>query len=82
MTLVGPRPALPCEVAQYTDHDRKRLGVTPGLTCIWQVSGRAKLPFEDQVRLDIKYINEQSFALDVQILLKTIPAVLSCRGAY
>jgi lipopolysaccharide/colanic/teichoic acid biosynthesis glycosyltransferase len=82
MTLVGPRPALPCEVEQYTEADRKRLAVTPGLTCIWQISGRAALPFSEQVRLDIAYIESQCFLLDLHILARTIPAVLSGRGAY
>jgi lipopolysaccharide/colanic/teichoic acid biosynthesis glycosyltransferase len=82
MTLVGPRPALPCEVEQYSDNDRRRLEVTPGLTCIWQISGRAILPFEEQVRLDVAYIECQSLLLDLQILARTIPAVLSGRGAY
>jgi lipopolysaccharide/colanic/teichoic acid biosynthesis glycosyltransferase len=82
MTLVGPRPALPCEVDQYTEEDRQRLIVTPGLTCLWQISGRANLPFQEQVRLDVQYIREQSLLLDLHILARTIPAVLSGRGAY
>jgi lipopolysaccharide/colanic/teichoic acid biosynthesis glycosyltransferase len=82
MTLVGPRPALPCEVEQYSDSDRRRLEVTPGLTCIWQISGRAILPFHEQVRLDVNYIERQSFLFDLEILARTIPAVLSGRGAY
>ena len=60
----------------------KRLAVTPGLTCIWQISGRAALPFSEQVRLDIAYIESQCFLLDLHILARTIPAVLSGRGAY
>jgi lipopolysaccharide/colanic/teichoic acid biosynthesis glycosyltransferase len=82
MTLVGPRPALPCEVERYTEAERRRLAVTPGLTCIWQVSGRADLPFRDQVQLDIAYIHRQSLLLDLQILARTIPAVVCGRGAY
>jgi lipopolysaccharide/colanic/teichoic acid biosynthesis glycosyltransferase len=82
MTLVGPRPALPSEVEQYTETDRRRLAVTPGLTCLWQISGRATLPFDEQVRLDVLYIEYQSFLLDLQILARTIPSVLSGRGAY
>lgn len=82
MTLVGPRPALPCEVSQYSDSDRERLNVTPGLTCLWQISGRATLPFQEQVRLDVEYIQTRSLLLDLHILARTIPAVLSGRGAY
>jgi lipopolysaccharide/colanic/teichoic acid biosynthesis glycosyltransferase len=68
-------------VAQYTLADRRRLDVTPGLTCIWQVSGRSTLPFPKQVELDIQYIQSQSFWLDIKLLLKTIPAVLLGKGA-
>lgn len=82
MSLVGPRPALVQEVARYTLDDRRRLDATPGLTCIWQVSGRAELPFPEQVRLDIQYIEEQSVLADARLLLQTIPAVISGRGAY
>lgn len=82
MSLVGPRPALPKEVAKYTLADRRRLEVKPGLTCIWQVSGRGDLPFDRQVLLDIRYIESQSLALDLLLLFKTIPAVLIGRGAY
>jgi exopolysaccharide biosynthesis polyprenyl glycosylphosphotransferase len=81
MSLVGPRPAIPAEVAQYTDWQRRRLEVLPGLTCLWQVSGRSELPFEDQVRLDIDYIEKRSLALDLSLLVWTIPAVISGRGA-
>ena len=82
MSLVGPRPPLPSEVAQYTLEDRKRLHVIPGITCIWQVSGRSDIPFKQQVELDKEYIKSQSAWKDFIILLKTIPAVLSGRGAY
>ncbi|MPM54711.1 UDP-glucose:undecaprenyl-phosphate glucose-1-phosphate transferase [bioreactor metagenome] len=82
MSLVGPRPPLPAEVAQYTLEDRKRLHVIPGITCIWQVSGRSDIPFKQQVELDKEYIKSQSAWKDFMILLKTIPAVLSGRGAY
>lgn len=82
MSLVGPRPALVQEVARYTLEDRRRLDVTPGLTCIWQVSGRANIPFPQQVELDVQYIQEQSLWTDLSLLLKTIPAVLTGRGAY
>ncbi|MBL0157172.1 MAG: sugar transferase [Bryobacterales bacterium] len=82
MSLVGPRPPLPSEVARYTLADRRRLEVTPGLTCIWQVSGRSDIPFDRQVKLDVEYIRSQSFWMDVKLLFKTIPAVLLGRGAY
>lgn len=82
MSLVGPRPPLPKEVALYNLDDRKRLEVTPGLTGIWQISGRSEIPFEKQVKLDLKYIESQSFWLDIKILIQTIPAVILGRGAY
>lgn len=82
MTLVGPRPALPGEVARYTVADRRRLDVTPGLTCIWQVSGRSNLPFPVQCRMDIDYIERQNLMLDAKLLAATVPAVLSGKGAY
>lgn len=82
MSLVGPRPPVPEEVARYTQADRRRLEVVPGLTCLWQVSGRGNLPFAQQVALDTQYIEHRSFWFDLKILLWTIPAVLSGRGAY
>jgi lipopolysaccharide/colanic/teichoic acid biosynthesis glycosyltransferase len=82
MTLVGPRPPVPREVAQYTLAQRRRLDVTPGLTCIWQVSGRSTIPFPRQVELDVQYIESQSLWLDLQLLARTVPAVLLGRGAF
>ncbi len=82
MSLVGPRPPLPKEVALYTLEERKRLHVTPGITCIWQVSGRSDIPFKQQVELDKEYIKSRSFWKDIGILLKTIPAVFTGKGAY
>lgn len=82
MSLVGPRPPVPNEVRQYSLADRRRLDATPGLTCIWQVSGRGDIPFPEQVALDREYIEEQSFWLDLKLLVKTIPAVLTGKGAY
>lgn len=82
MTLVGPRPPVPQEVAQYTALERRRLAVVPGITCLWQVSGRSELPFKEQVRLDIRYIETRNLRQDFWILLRTIPAVISGRGAY
>jgi len=82
MSLVGPRPPVPREVALYTLSDRRRLDVTPGLTCIWQVSGRGDIPFPQQVKLDVEYIESQSFFVDLKLLLLTVPAVLTGKGAY
>jgi lipopolysaccharide/colanic/teichoic acid biosynthesis glycosyltransferase len=82
MSLVGPRPPVPREVARYTLRDRRRLDVKPGLTCIWQVSGRGDIPFEKQVELDVQYIESQSLWLDLVLLLKTAPAILIGKGAY
>jgi exopolysaccharide biosynthesis polyprenyl glycosylphosphotransferase len=82
MSLVGPRPPVPSEVSQYTLSDRRRLEAKPGITCVWQVSGRSDIPFEQQVELDFAYIESQSLWMDIKLLLKTIPAVLLGRGAY
>jgi len=82
MTLVGPRPAVVAEVLKYNSHERRRLGTLPGLTCIWQVSGRADLDFQQQVELDLRYIREQCLWLDVKLMVMTVPAVLSGKGAY
>lgn len=82
MSLVGPRPPVPSEVVLYTAYQRQRLSVTPGITCIWQVSGRSEVPFTQQVEMDLQYINTQSFWLDIKLLFKTIPAVLGGKGAY
>ncbi len=82
MSLVGPRPPLPSEVEEYTLEDRQRLEVQPGLTCLWQISGRSELDFRQQVRLDVAYIESQSFWQDIKILFKTIPVVLLGKGAY
>lgn len=82
MTLVGPRPALPSEVRRYTPDERRRLDAVPGLTCLWQISGRADVPFERQVVLDVDYIHDRNILLDFWILLMTVPAVVSGRGAY
>jgi len=82
MSLVGPRPPVPSEVAQYTPYQRQRLEVIPGITCIWQVSGRSEISFAQQVEMDIEYISTQSFWKDMTLLFKTVPAVLSAKGAY
>jgi exopolysaccharide biosynthesis polyprenyl glycosylphosphotransferase len=82
MSLVGPRPPLPAEVALYDDSVRRRLLVKPGLTGLWQVSGRSDLTWEESVRLDLRYVENWSLLLDVMILWKTAFAVLRARGAY
>ena len=81
MTIVGPRPPLESEVAQYTDYQRQRLLVKQGLTCYWQCSGRNNINFEEWVELDLKYIRERSLWTDIKIIFKTIPAVLRGDGA-
>jgi lipopolysaccharide/colanic/teichoic acid biosynthesis glycosyltransferase len=81
MSLVGPRPPVPREVALYRPADRRRLAAKPGITCIWQISGRSEIDFSGQVGLDVGYIESQSFLIDLKILIKTIPAVLSGKGA-
>jgi lipopolysaccharide/colanic/teichoic acid biosynthesis glycosyltransferase len=82
MTLMGPRPPVWREVALYDNRALRRLEVKPGLTCLWQVSGRSDLSFDQQVALDIEYIDQVKPATEVRILLQTIPAVLTGRGAY
>jgi exopolysaccharide biosynthesis polyprenyl glycosylphosphotransferase len=82
MSLVGPRPALPREVAQYEFDQLRRLDAVPGITGLQQVSGRSDLSFKRWVELDIQYVAEQSFFKDIEILAKTIPAVVTGRGAY
>jgi lipopolysaccharide/colanic/teichoic acid biosynthesis glycosyltransferase len=83
MSLVGPRPALPNEVEQYQVWHKKRLEVAPGMTGLWQVSGRSSIAsFDEMCLLDIYYIEQWSLALDISILFRTIPAVILGRGAY
>ncbi|MBI5534516.1 MAG: sugar transferase [Deltaproteobacteria bacterium] len=82
MTTFGPRPPIPREVALYGVHERRRLEVKPGLTCLWQVSGRSDLNFDKQVSLDIEYIDNATLADEARILLRTVPAVVSGKGAY
>jgi lipopolysaccharide/colanic/teichoic acid biosynthesis glycosyltransferase len=82
MSLVGPRPALPEEVARYLTWQRRRLSVTPGMTCTWQASGRSTIPFDRWVAMDLAYIENWSLVRDMVILLRTIPAVLFARGAW
>jgi len=82
LSIVGPRPPVPREVAEYTLEDRKRLHVKPGLTCFWQIQGRSEIPFDEQVRLDLQYIRSSGPMSDLAIMFKTVPAVLFGKGAY
>lgn len=82
MSLVGPRPPIPSEVAQYTPYQRQRLNVVPGITCIWQTSGRSGVNFDTWVEMDLDYISQQSLWLDIRILVRTLAVVVRCIGAY
>jgi lipopolysaccharide/colanic/teichoic acid biosynthesis glycosyltransferase len=82
MSLVGPRPALPCEVAEYDDLERRRLAVKPGMTGLWQVSGRSNLDWETSIALDLDYVDNWRLSGDVMIGLRTMRAVVGARGAY
>ncbi len=82
MSIVGPRPPLHEEVIKYEGWERRRLSMKPGLTCLWQISGRSEIGFKEWIKLDLEYIDNWSPALDILILFKTIPAVISGRGAY
>jgi exopolysaccharide biosynthesis polyprenyl glycosylphosphotransferase len=82
MSLVGPRPPLPTEAAAYADDVRRRLAVKPGMTGLWQVSGRSDLSWEEAVRLDLRYVENWSLSLDLVILLRTVTAVVRSSGAY
>lgn len=82
MSLVGPRPALIREVAEYTSYDKQRLLVTPGISGLWQVSGRSRLTFAQMVELDLEYVTTRSYWMDIKILLKTIKVVCTGDGAY
>ncbi len=82
MSIVGPRPQVPSEVAAYRPEHRERLLVKPGLTCLWQVSGRNDVDFEEWMRLDREYVRRRGFKMDLWILLHTLPAVIARKGAY
>lgn len=82
MSIVGPRPQIPAEVALYTPNQAQRLLVTPGLTCLWQVSGRSQLDFDEWMELDLEYVRRRSLRLDLWILGRTLPAVIERKGAY
>ena len=81
MSLVGPRPSVPSEVAKYSPYERCRLRVKPGITCLWQISGRSEIDFHEWMKLDLHYIDNWSLSLDLKILLYTLPAVLFGKGA-
>jgi len=81
MSLVGPRPPVPREVAMYSLGDRRRLATKPGITGLWQISGRSEIDFSGQVKLDVNYIESRNFWMDLVILARTVPAVLSGKGA-
>jgi len=82
MALVGPRPLPLDEVVTDTIQQRMRFSIKPGITCLWQVCGRTEIPYEEWLALDVWYIRNRSLSLDLQILVKTVPAVVSARGAY
>lgn len=82
MSIVGPRPPLPSEVENYQPWHHRRLEVKPGITCLWQISGRSQIGFDEWMRLDVEYLKTRSFRTDLLIFLKTIPAVIARKGAY
>jgi len=82
MSLVGPRPPLPEEAAEYSDYHWRRMEVGPGMTGLWQVSGRSRLTFEEMIRLDLFYIENWSVGFDMSVIARTVPAVLFARGSY
>jgi lipopolysaccharide/colanic/teichoic acid biosynthesis glycosyltransferase len=82
MSIVGPRPPLPSEVAGYRSWHRRRLEVKPGITCLWQISGRSHIGFNEWMRLDLEYLKNRSFRTDLLIFFKTLPAVIARKGAY
>ena len=82
MSLVGPRPSLPKEVAQFEDWMHKRLDVKPGLTCYWQVSGRNNIDFEDWMKLDVKYVKERNLWIDIKLIFKTVGVLFGDKNAH
>jgi lipopolysaccharide/colanic/teichoic acid biosynthesis glycosyltransferase len=82
MSIVGPRPQIPSEVRDYTPAQARRLLVKPGLTCLWQVSGRSHLDFQEWMKLDLEYVRQRSLKFDLWVLWRTIPAVIERKGAY
>ncbi|KGR77648.1 sugar transferase [Ureibacillus manganicus] len=82
MSLVGPRPPLPQEVATYSSYDYQRLSITPGLTCYWQVRGRSSLGFKDMVELDLKYLRERNYYVDLKLIIKTVFVLFGSKNAF
>jgi lipopolysaccharide/colanic/teichoic acid biosynthesis glycosyltransferase len=82
MSMVGPRPQIPAEVELYEPWHRRRLAVKPGITCLWQISGRSHVGFDEWMRLDLEYVRSRSLGTDLGILLRTLPAVVARKGAY
>ncbi|WP_238942622.1 sugar transferase [Planococcus beigongshangi] len=82
MSLVGPRPALPDEVDKYTDFERRRIAVVPGLTCYWQVSGRSNIGFDEWVKLDLKYIKERNTLVDLKLICRTVFVLFGSKDAF
>ncbi|WP_416145197.1 sugar transferase [Planococcus koreensis] len=82
MSLVGPRPALPNEVALYNNYEKQRLMITPGLTCLWQINGRSNISFQEWVEMDLNYIRKRCLLLDIKLILKTIIVLFGSKGAY
>jgi len=82
MSIVGPRPNLPSEVSQYLPWQKRRLDVTPGITCFWQIAGRSHIGFHEWMRLDLEYVRNRSYITDLKIMFKTVPAVIARKGAY
>ena len=82
MSLVGPRPPIGDEVAEYESWQRRRLAVKPGLTCLWQISGRSHLDFDEWMELDREYVRRRGLLFDLSILTRTLPAVIERKGAY
>ncbi|KAA0958665.1 sugar transferase [Planococcus kocurii] len=82
MTVVGPRPALPDEVAQYTNYEKQRISVTPGLTCFWQVNGRSNISFQEWVEMDLEYIRTRNTTMDIKLIFKTILVLFGSKDAY
>jgi len=82
MSLVGPRPPLPEEVAQYTSYEKQRLKVSPGLTCYWQVNGRSNVSFEEWIQMDLNYIDERNLYIDIKLILKTVLVLFGSKDAY
>ena len=82
MSIVGPRPNLPSEVSQYLPWQKRRLEVTPGITCFWQIAGRSHIGFQEWMRLDLEYVRKRSYITDLKIMFKTVPAVIARKGAY